>query len=142
MMKGNDVVLVIHSAVSGKRLKPARKFEVRDVKPHAQYEQSVTIDIFPPKKRKGERYTATPDGLAFYTIERDGRAIYDSRVAVPIDMERFKATLRESKAEQERINKEEEAFNQKFGLPPGTTMCSPNIGIGRRTGCITLSTVA
>jgi hypothetical protein len=98
MIKGQDAVIIAHNAIFGDHRRPVGEFHVSDVKPFAQYDRSVYICWRSPTART--RWTAiavVPNDMLFYTIERYGDVLYDSRSDIPCDMDVFA----EKKAEWE-----------------------------------------
>jgi hypothetical protein len=101
-MTDTSLVLVTHSTVSGRRTKAIRSYTVGPVKPYAQYDTSVSISFVEPRQRRGEAVTAC-NGSVYYTIEQNGRTVFDTRSLVSVDMEEFEKT-------RERIRKKFEAI--------------------------------
>ena len=101
--EGEHATIVLHSAVVammmgwatletaefGTHKTTARRYQVteRDDK------MTVRIGWVEPKKRNWEFVTVQPReaDMRYYTIERDGQVVYDSRDDVPLDMDKFDA---------------------------------------------------
>jgi RecA-family ATPase len=96
--EGEHAILVDHCALFGRRETKVRKFKVSQVKPYAQYDKFVDISVVEPKRRRGKVYEVYPCDHTFYTIERDGRVIYDSRIDIPCDMIEWRRVREEHKA--------------------------------------------
>jgi hypothetical protein len=67
------------------------EYKVGAVKPHAQYDKSVMISYRKPGERKWGYVTVFgDDNLAYVTVQKpDGTVVYDSRTAVPCDMDKW-----------------------------------------------------
>jgi hypothetical protein len=91
-----------------------RKFRVTKVKPYAQYDVVVSIDLVEPRKRRWMGTTIEPTNHRYATIERDGDVLYDSRSDVPIDMRAWEAKRREFAARDALHSRDD----TKGGEPP------------------------
>lgn len=87
--KAETYDLITHCAVSGLIVRKISEFVVSEVKPYGQYETSVRINFVEPRKRGLAYKMVIPDDIQFVTIERKGAVLYDSRLDVPCDMEKF-----------------------------------------------------
>jgi hypothetical protein len=109
-LKGNGPAeAVMHCAIYGaSRNTTVRTYAVyaprpyaQHKRPYAQHKVSVTISWVEPRKRKSSFVTITPDNVRYWTIEKDGKVIYDTRADVPCDMVEFeKANARFRKMEE------------------------------------------
>lgn len=95
--EGGPAVVVIYTAVFGRKEIPVRAFKVGNVEPYAQYASSVSVTFCEPRKRTWKRVRAHCDSSyssaeRFLTVEQDGRTVYDSRHDVPIDMGGWRET--------------------------------------------------
>jgi hypothetical protein len=52
---------------------------VFEPRPRAQYATSVSVWFQQPRERKHKGITVAPDDHRYFTIERDGEVLYDSR---------------------------------------------------------------
>lgn len=91
--EGQHGLLITHSAISGTRSEPIRKWVISEVVPSSHYRATVEVSIrtLAPRKRTWESRTAYGNET-YYTVEVDGETVYDSRTDVPVDMERWNAT--------------------------------------------------
>jgi hypothetical protein len=69
---------------------------LEDPAAHRQFERQITISYLGPRKRRREGYALSPDGLAWYTLSRDGRVDWDSRQVPGFQIY---ATLEEARAQ-------------------------------------------
>jgi hypothetical protein len=88
-MSGGQATIVQHCAVFGRLETPVRKFEIRDVAPHAQHAVSVCVVFTKPGKRSSMFITVIPDNIRYLTVEVGGETVYDSRIEVPCDMAKW-----------------------------------------------------
>jgi hypothetical protein len=96
---GGRAVLKRYCAVFGYHETPVRKFTVYEVEPRAQYDRSVMISWVEPRKRSSEATVIVPNDYRFMTIEVDGETVYDSRIDIPCDMDKWKVTHAEHTGE-------------------------------------------
>jgi hypothetical protein len=76
---------VIHHHLSGHEgfRHNVRKFYVSEVD-HTRGEATVTVG-----EPRGDSWTVRPNNIEYWTVERDGAVIYDSRLDIPCDMEEY-----------------------------------------------------
>ncbi len=115
--ENGPAVLVTYCSVFGRFETPVREYTVSEVKPHAQYDRSVSILYTKPGKRLSERVTVTPDNGRYQTIEKGGQVIYDSRTDVPCDMVKFTATDAKMR-ERERLYEQQKLAAALIPQPP------------------------
>ena len=115
---GPDLVLFDHSSVIGAvstrttilgdgttlrekpRLPPRAQpvHTVRKVDIHIRRSEpdgpSVDIVFWEPRKRNAASIRVRKDNISFYTVERQGSVVFDSRTDVPVDMQQWETTRR------------------------------------------------
>lgn len=89
---GGPARLVQHSAVFGRMETEVREFRVGDVYPYGESSRSVGIDFVEPGKSQHYAFTMRTDGERYLTVEMAGQTVYDSRIDVPIDMDKWHET--------------------------------------------------
>jgi hypothetical protein len=89
---GGPARLVQHSAVFGRVETEVREFRVGDVYRYGESSHSVGIDFVEPGKSQHYAFTMRTDGERYLTVEMAGQTVYDSRIDVPIDMDKWHET--------------------------------------------------
>lgn len=95
--EGDKATIIQHCAMFGNLKTEVRKFDVGEVKPHAQHKKSVYVSFIKPRERRSYYYLMVPDNVRYITIERDGKVLYDSRTDVPCDMAAWQKSYDEHK---------------------------------------------
>jgi hypothetical protein len=88
--------IIRHCAIFGTFRDNVREFRIGEPRSYAQYPISVTLGWVYPRKRRWQYTTITPTNIAYYIIEVDGHAVFDSRDVVPCDMAEWE-TIRKNK---------------------------------------------
>jgi hypothetical protein len=91
--------VVTHSAVFGRSEKVVLSVRTGKVEPYAQHARSVEVCYVPvprrrERKRREEYFHVTPGNIDWYEILVDGKPLWNSLGAVPVDANAFEATER------------------------------------------------
>jgi len=97
---GKNLMLVEHTSVIGivdrsrgippaAQQRPIREIRVSE---RVQHGNSVVLSYTEPKKRVSRSVRVSPDNITYYTVEENGRTLYDTRDDVPCDMEQWQQT--------------------------------------------------
>jgi hypothetical protein len=91
-------VLINHAAVFGRHETPVGWIKAHPPERYAQYPVTVLVqyrEVRQPRQGQGYEFSLRvyPDHRRYYTIEVDGREVWDSRAVVPCDMDKWEETF-------------------------------------------------
>lgn len=94
IIKGKDATIVTHLAKGDGRSKFAREYELLPPRAYSSVPIAVVMRYKQPRQRDYRYEYIIPSGYLYFTIERDGEEIYDSRDEVPCDMDVYRELQR------------------------------------------------
>lgn len=87
-----EYTLIIHCAELGEVRRRIKAFRVSEPAPFVHYEIGVVVTFAVPRVRTEEGVTIVQDNRRYVTVEEAGRVVFDSRTAVPCNMDAWQQT--------------------------------------------------